>query len=80
MSTSNSFSLNNQKGFAHVIILVTILLVIVIIILIFLGIQASKALNLSPNPKTQYKNPFSETAKYENPFETYKNPFDQIKQ
>lgn len=78
MSTSTSLSVNKQKGVIHIIFLFVILLVIGIIVLIFLGIQALKPLNLSPNRQTQYKNPFDQTAQYENPFDTYQNPFDQI--
>lgn len=65
-----------EQGIVHIIILFITLLVIVIIILIFLGIQASKSLNLTPNQQTQYKNPFSETTRYKNPFDDYQNPFD----
>ncbi len=72
--------MSREQGIAHISILFAVLLVIVVIILIFLGIQASKALNLTPTKQTQYKNPFSQTNKYENPFDTYQNPFDQIKQ
>lgn len=73
--------MSKERGFTHIILLgVVLLVVILIIILIFLGIQASRALKLTPDQKTQYKNPFSETAKYENPFDDYQNPFDQIKQ
>jgi len=76
MPTSTLLSVNNQKGFAHIFILFVILLVIVVIILIFFWLQASKTLNLTQSTKTQYKNPFSEEAKYENPFETYQKPYD----
>ena len=72
--------MTNQKAFTHIFILFAVLLVIVVIILIFLSLQASKALNLSPDQKTPYQNPFSQTNQYQNPFETYQNPFDQIKQ
>ena len=79
MSTSTALSVN-KKGFAHIFILLIILAVVIVAILIFLGMQASKTLNLAPNQKTQYQNPFDQQAKYENPFDDYQNPFDQIEQ
>ncbi|MEK7617137.1 MAG: hypothetical protein AAB414_03715 [Patescibacteria group bacterium] len=72
--------MSKEKGLAHIIILFTILSVIIALILIFLWLQASRALNLNPTQQSQYKNPFSEATKYQNPFETYQNPFDDIKQ
>lgn len=73
--------MSKEQGFTHIILLGAVLsVVILIIILIFLGIQASRVLKLTPDQKTQYKNPFSENSKYENPFDNYQNPFDRIKQ
>lgn len=72
--------MSNQKGIAHLLLIVLLLGVAVLIVLIFLGIKASTALKLKPDQNTQYQNPFNKTTPYQNPFETYQNPFDQIRQ
>lgn len=71
--------MSKERGIVHFMLLITIVVVlIVVIILVFLGLRSSTALNLEPDQKTPYQNPFSQTRQYQNPFEAYQNPFDEI--
>ena len=72
--------MSKEQGIAHILVLFIILLLIIVAVLLFLGIQASRSLNLSPTKQTEYQNPFNQTDQYQNPFETYQNPFADIKQ
>ena len=81
VSTSTSLSAGKQQGITHLILLIVVIVVLIaIIILVFLGLQASKTLNLKPDQNTSYQNPFEKSSQYQNPFETYQNPFDQTTQ
>lgn len=77
-----------QKGFAHILLL--LLLIIGIVVGIYL---VSKQTNLFPKTflpkigsqdpsvsvKTEYKNPFEKSTQYVNPFDQYKSPLANLK-
>lgn len=68
--TTSTLSVNNQRGVAHIFILIVILLVVAAAVLTFLWIRASKTLNLTP--------PLPTETQYQNPFEDYQNPFEGL--
>lgn len=73
--------MSKEQGITHLILLIIVVVVlIVVVILVFLGFQASNTLNLKPDQKAQYQNPFNKTSQYQNPFENYQNPFNELKQ
>lgn len=75
--------MNNQRGVAHLILILVVVAIIAVVILVFTGIIKLPSLpggNLfqkkaSVQLKSEYKNPFKKETQYVNPFETYKNPF-----
>lgn len=76
--------MNNQRGFAHLVLLLVLLLAIAggvyalihfkIISLPWLGNNQNN-LTTKVELKTEYKNPFDKNTQYVNPFDEYKNPF-----
>ncbi len=79
-----------QKGFAHLILLVVVFVVaIVAIVLVSVGViklpsslknLVSKNTETSVEVKTEYKNPFAKESQYINPFDQYKSPFLTLKE
>jgi len=75
----------NQKGIAHILLLIVILLAVgaVVYFLFSQGIIKNPFQNLrlpgqggpSVSLKSEYENPFDKNTQYVNPFEGYKNPF-----
>ena len=77
--------MENQKGIAHILLLIVILLAVgaVVYFLFSQGIIKNPFQNLrlpgqggpSVSLKSEYENPFDKNTQYVNPFEGYKNPF-----
>ena len=77
--------MENQKGIAHILLLIVILLAVgaVVYFLFSQGIIKNPFKNLrlpgqggpSVSLKSEYENPFDKNTQYVNPFEGYKNPF-----
>lgn len=78
--------MNENRGFAHVLVLVLVLLVLVGAVGYYLlmtkgtiNIPFMPAQKATVSLQTQYENPFDKNTQYANPFSQYKNPFDTAK-
>lgn len=76
--------MENQKGVAHLLLILVIVIIIgaVAYFLLIKGIIKNPFQNLklpgqgaNISTKTEYKNPFDKNTQYVNPFDSYKNPF-----
>ena len=74
--------MENQRGIAHILLIIVILVALAVsgyFLLTKFGFKLPSIPGIQQGPKvslkTEYKNPFNKETQYVNPFETYKNPF-----